>query len=81
MTPKPRRGAPRSPIPNDEERPLRTLSEMLADGAAQEAGRKDGGFGCKKCGCRDFKVLRTRHSRTGIRRQRQCRNCGTRLNT
>ena len=39
------------------------------------------GIECKKCGCRHFEVVRTVKAILGIRRVRECRNCGERVTT
>jgi len=36
----------------------------------------DGGLTCRICGCRHFSVKYTRKSTNGIKRVRECRNCG-----
>ena len=33
------------------------------------------------CGCRHFWVVSTRQTHGGVRRQRECRNCGARFAT
>jgi hypothetical protein len=40
------------------------------------------GLECRKCGCRDLRVVYTRSGRGGhIVRRRECRHCGQRLVT
>lgn len=39
------------------------------------------GIFCIKCGCADIKVVTTMEYDGGIRRYRQCRNCGKRFRT
>lgn len=40
------------------------------------------GLSCRRCGCRDLRVLYTRAKHDDkIVRRRQCRNCGARLTT
>lgn len=40
------------------------------------------GLMCRKCGCRDFRVVYTRdYHDSVIRRRRQCRHCGNRMTT
>ena len=39
------------------------------------------GIACRRCGCRDLRVVYTRRRRTGILRRRQCRWCGHRVVT
>lgn len=34
------------------------------------------GLTCRECGCHHFFVVDTRRSGAGIRRRRECRNCG-----
>jgi hypothetical protein len=34
------------------------------------------GLECRYCGCKDFRVIYTRDRIGGIRRKRECRNCG-----
>jgi len=49
-----------------------------------EHGTGDGqarGLVCRKCGCTHFFVVYTRPITGGIRRSRQCRNCGKRIIT
>jgi hypothetical protein len=53
---------------NDERTPLK-LSELSGD-------RDERGLICKKCGCRDLRVIYTRDRFGGRRRKRRCRNCG-----
>jgi hypothetical protein len=40
-----------------------------------------GGIYCVRCGCRDMHVVTTMDYDSGIRRYRQCRNCGKRIRT
>lgn len=37
------------------------------------------GLVCPRCGCRHFLALETRRHGEGIRRRRECRNCGWRV--
>lgn len=37
------------------------------------------GLTCPKCGCRHFLVVDTRVVASGVRRRRECRNCGWRV--
>jgi len=39
------------------------------------------GIRCRKCHCRDLRVIYTRHYANKIVRRRECRHCGTRLTT
>lgn len=39
------------------------------------------GIECRKCGCRHFTVVYTRHREDKITRLRQCRHCGARVST
>ena len=42
----------------------------------------EGGIRCRKCGCRDFRVIYTKKATLGrIRRRRQCRHCSHRITT
>jgi hypothetical protein len=34
------------------------------------------GLECRHCGCRHFRVVYTRERIGGLRRKRECRNCG-----
>lgn len=44
--------------------------------------RRQLGIACPRCGCRDLRVIYTRHQRGGrIRRRRECRHCGRRITT
>ena len=45
------------------------LSELSGD-------RDERGLICRKCGCRDLRVIYTRERIGGLRRKRRCRNCG-----
>lgn len=38
-------------------------------------------FGCLKCGCRLYEVLKTVQYKDRIYRRRQCRYCGHRMST
>jgi len=42
-------------------------------------GRQEAGLSCPRCGCRHFLVVDTRGEPDGIRRRRECRNCGWRV--
>ncbi len=53
-----------------EERPTAEELRALAES-------KENGFGCRKCGCRDFRVRNTVPIPGFIRRYRVCRYCGT----
>lgn len=59
-----------------------TLEQLAADTAKTNA---DAGIGlaCPKCGCRDLRVVKTRHNVDGTEtsRRRECRNCNNRLTT
>lgn len=44
-------------------------------------GDADVGIVCRKCGCREFRVVYTRRIPVGIRRLKQCRHCGRRKMT
>ena len=57
--------------------PIR-LSTYATD---EPAGGPPRGITCRKCGCRHFSVVYTRHVPGGIRRRRQCRHCGKRIVT
>lgn len=39
------------------------------------------GIECRKCGCRDLRVIYTRHRPKRIVRRRECRHCGKRVTT
>ena len=40
------------------------------------------GLECRQCGCRDFRVIKTReYWDAAIRRIRECRHCGSRMRT
>jgi hypothetical protein len=39
------------------------------------------GLSCRRCGCRDLRVIYTRQRRIGIVRRRECRFCGHRTTT
>lgn len=39
------------------------------------------GIECPRCGCRHFEVLKTFRYPKGIRRRKECRHCGRRVNT
>lgn len=42
----------------------------------------EAGLVCRRCGCRDFRVVKTRKLRPNwITRRRQCRHCGRRITT
>jgi len=47
------------------------------------AARGQGGAGiaCRRCGCRDLRVLYTRRQGERIMRRRACRHCGERTTT
>ncbi len=45
------------------------------------ASNPEVGLLCRKCGCRDFRTVYTRRIPNGIRRSRQCRQCGKRIIT
>lgn len=54
---------------------------MSAD-ARQANEQRQSGIACPRCGCRDLRVIYTRHQRGGrIRRRRECRHCGRRITT
>ena len=37
------------------------------------------GLECRHCGCKDLRVIYTRQRIGGLRRKRQCRNCGRQM--
>jgi hypothetical protein len=45
------------------------------------ANQDEHGLVCRKCHCREFFVVYTRPVVDGIRRRRECRNCGWRIVT
>lgn len=48
----------------------------------QKDREDDRGLRCRRCGCRHFWVVYTRHARGGkLIRRRECRHCGTRITT
>lgn len=58
----------------------RTPEEKLA--ALMGTNDFEGGISCPDCGCRDLRVLETRHPAPGqVHRRRQCRHCGKRMTT
>jgi hypothetical protein len=49
---------------------------------AKDSADKDRGLQCRKCGCKNFRVVYTRAAwGAKIVRRRECRNCGERLTT
>jgi hypothetical protein len=48
---------------------------------SDKINRDERGLACRKCGCRDWRVVYTRERARGIRRLRACRNCDHRLVT
>jgi hypothetical protein len=65
-------GREESPAPQDGVHRTRFSDKM---------NRDERGLHCRKCGCRDWRVVYTRDRMRGIRRLRACRNCGHRLVT
>jgi hypothetical protein len=63
---------PRRHVAADIDRPRILLSTY---------GDRDVGLVCRKCGCREFRVLYIRRIPDGIRRLKQCRYCGKRRMT
>lgn len=59
--------------------PRKTLREMAIETQKAESG----GICCPGCGCRDTRVIKTRHNVDGTEtsRRRVCRNCGNRITT
>lgn len=57
-----------------EEKPRRTLREVLNEGLRKEVGEK--GIRCPNCGCADLRVKITRRGNGAIRRTRVCAHCG-----
>lgn len=58
--------------------------EVVSKSLEQWRNDASGGdpWACQKCGCRDWRVHRTRELISGnIRRIRVCRNCGGRMKT
>jgi hypothetical protein len=47
----------------------------------QNANNDGKGFFCRRCGCRQFFVVYTRPAQGAIRRVRECRSCGQRIQT
>jgi len=43
--------------------------------------RPAAGLECPECGCRDFRVTKTRQGDGVIVRRRECRHCGHRITT
>jgi hypothetical protein len=41
-----------------------------------DAAKDKRGLECRRCGCRDLRVVYTRERIGGLRRKRRCRNCG-----
>ena len=48
---------------------------------ASQEPQPEAGLACRACGCRHLGVVYTRHVHNGIRRCRECRNCGRRMLT
>ena len=61
--------------PRQQDRPRLQLSSYTA------TDQQPCGIVCSKCGCQHFFVVYTRPIPGGIRRSRQCRNCGKRVIT
>lgn len=55
-----------------EKRP--TMQELAA-------GARQGGLVCPECGCRHFRVCKTKPGDGIILRRRECRHCGRRITT
>ncbi len=51
---------------------------MLTDLAALN---RPHGLECRGCGCRDWRVVKTRQGDGMVLRRRECRNCGKRITT
>ena len=51
------------------------MSEQM-ERKKQDPAQEKRGLECRRCGCRHFCVVHTRERIGGIRRKRQCRNCG-----
>jgi hypothetical protein len=62
----------------DGEPVLKTMAELAAEAAE---GRDALGFECRRCGCRDFRVVRTKQMDGRIMRRRKCRHCGHSITT
>lgn len=62
--------------------PPKSLRQM-ADETRQEEAKQGIGLACPNCGCRDLRVIKTRHNIEGSEtsRRRVCRHCGTRVTT
>ncbi len=54
------------------------VKKRLSEMPTQEKGV---GLRCRRCGCRHFLVVYTRHGKDVIVRRRACRNCGWRCTT
>ncbi len=42
---------------------------------------RPGGLECPECGCRHFRVVKTRRGDGVVLRRRECRHCGRRVTT
>jgi len=52
-----------------------TMAELAAGSSSAT------GLECSECGCRDWRVVKTRPSDDVIQRRRECRHCGHRMTT
>jgi DNA-directed RNA polymerase subunit RPC12/RpoP len=58
------------------------MADRRDEQQADVDGAEPRGLECRKCGCRDLRVIYTRSGRGGhIVRRRECRHCGQRLVT
>ena len=60
-------------------KPPKTLQQMAAETAKIEGGSR--GIACPVCGCRDWRVRKTKPHDGEISRRRVCRHCGHRITT